>query len=113
MTWTSNAVPSLFYEMDRLFDVFGGKAYEPEKKDLHIEYAFPGIPKKNISIKVEDNTLTINVDHERAKFAKKVATDIHDLNKVNANYEDGLLTIDVPLKIKPKSATKSIEIKGP
>lgn len=113
MTWRSNAVPTLFDEMDRLFDVFGVKAYEPEKKDLHIEYAFPGVPKKDISIKVEGNTLTVKVDHERARFEKKVATDIHDLDKVNANYEDGLLTIDAPLKIKPKSATKSIEIKGP
>lgn len=112
MTWRANLVPTLFDEMDRLFDSFGAKAYEPKKEAIHIEYAFPGVPKKDISIKVEGNALTVKVNNERADFEKTIVTDIHDLDKITASYTDGLLVIDVPLKEKPKGATKQIEIKG-
>lgn len=112
MTWRANLIPTLFDDMDRLMDSFGRKPYEPEKKDLHIEYAFPGVPRKDISLQVEDNALKVKVDHERAKFDKIIVTDIHDLDKIIATYNDGLLVIDVPLKAKPKNAAKEIEIKG-
>jgi len=112
MKWRANLIPTLFDEMDSLFDSFGAKAYEPEKKDLHIEYAFPGVPRKDISLQVEGNTLKVKVDHERANFEKAIMTNIHDLEKINAAYNDGLLVIDIPLKEKPKGVTKQIEIKG-
>lgn len=82
--------------------------------DIHLEYGFPGVKRKDIAISTNGNKLTIKVDSDREKFEKIIATDIHNLDKVDAKYEDGLLTIDIPLREKPKEKHKLVEIReGP
>lgn len=99
------------------------------ENDYKIEVAAPGYVKEDFSITIEDEILTISVEKKDENFEEKDAysrkefsytsftrkfntpKDIVDSDRIEANYENGILNITIPKqeKAKPKPA-KTIEI---
>ena len=85
----------------------------------------PGFKKKDIKISIEDNELVIEANHEEKKEEKKGSycrcerykgsyrrvlsiPDFIDKEKIDAKFEDGILTLEIP-KTEPKPV-KEIKI---
>ena len=105
-----------------------------EDEAIFIEAEVPGLSKKDVSVDVKDNLLTISGGRGRASAAKGdedkkepryilkelkrssfrrsfTLTDKLDASKIEAHFADGLLTIAVP-KVKPQvPETRTIDIK--
>lgn len=85
--------------------------------ETRLQFALAGIPRDRITVKVEDDTLNINV----LKDESKAPLDVHyvergisnrsmqvsyslfpaaDVAKISSSYKDGILTISVPHKPK-------------
>ncbi len=90
--------------------------------DFHIEVDLPGVKKEDISVKIDDNILTITGVREMKKEIKREdyyllesafgrfernfsVPDGIDTEKINASYHDGRLVIDLEKeqRLKPKS----------
>ncbi|MDT8318364.1 MAG: Hsp20/alpha crystallin family protein [bacterium] len=130
--------------MDRLFedsmikarggeDEFGTSAWMPSvdiyetEKDLVIKAEIPGIDKKDVSINIKDNRLTLKGER---KFEKDVQEESYhrmecsygtfqrtftlpttvDQDKISANFKNGMIEVTLPKKEETKP--KQIEIKG-
>lgn len=95
-------------------------------KSFVIEAELPGLNKDDFKLTIEDNILTLEGEkkheHEQkngglyrsersyGKFRRSFRlTDEVDRSKVNAEYKDGILTIDVPKS--PKAQPKQIDVK--
>jgi HSP20 family protein len=120
-----------FWEMD----VPLGKGKVPvnvREKDDHYEMdvVAPGCRKEDFNIQVADNTLTISFDHKDEKNQKDLhggwvrneyiqqsfsrsftLDDTVDVNKVTANYQDGILHLVLPKNEKAKKISRNVEIK--
>jgi len=91
--------------------------------DFYIELAAPGLTKENFDIDLDNNILTISCEKkdekidENTKFTKKefsfsqfkrvfTLPDTADINKIDAQYVDGLLKVTIKKKpeaqIQPK-----------
>lgn len=96
-------------------------------KNYEILLAFPGVQKSDLNISVENNTLTISYDHKqdedkeeqilRQEFVPEsfsrsfVIPKETNVDKIKANYENGVLRIEIPKAEQEKSKlTKSISI---
>jgi HSP20 family molecular chaperone IbpA len=108
------------YELLKLFDdLWPSTTTTYARKDLkpipfHTELALPGVKKSEIKISIENGNLKIEVDSPRRKGNKIISLgDVYDTDGTVVKYEDGLLLLDVPLKISEKKEIKQIEIKGP
>lgn len=94
----------------------------------HIELAAPGLKKQDFKLSMDRNVLTISVERQQEntsddrKFSKReysynsfvrsfTLPDLADTNRIEATYEDGVLTIDVAKKEEAKSVSRQIEIK--
>lgn len=99
------------------------------EKNYLIEVAVPGLNKKNIAINITDNQLAIegtrkvekeekeaNYTHREFSYGsfKRTFTlpENVDVNKIEANYEEGVLKVIVPKPEDKKATIKQIEIKG-
>ncbi len=90
--------------------------------DFHIEVDLPGVKKEDISVKIDNNILTISGVREMKKEVKKddyyllessfgrfersfSIPDGIDVEKIEAEYKDGRLIIDLEKeeKLKPKA----------
>ena len=101
-------------------------AYQAKKKDgdFHIEIDLPGVRKEDIEVKIDNNILTVSGERKMKKEVKR--SDYYlmessfgriersftipkgiDQDKINAEYKDGRLTIDLVKEesLKPKSVT--------
>jgi len=103
-----------------------------ETRDSYfIEAELPGINEKNVTLEVKDRTLTLAtlseaskdeadsadkgrfIRKERREFRFTRAFDLPediDLEKIEAKYKDGLLTIQLPRK--PESAPRVVQVKA-
>ncbi len=103
-----------------------------ETRDSYfIEAELPGINEKNVTLEVKDRTLTLAtmaetskdeadsadkgrfIRKERREFRFTRAFDLPediDLEKIEARYKDGLLTIALPRK--PESAPRVVQVKA-
>ena len=98
---------------------------------LHVEVACTGIPKDDIDVTIEDNSV-IRIKYEKSEpDTDHVHTFIHksisrrsfnlgyrisskfDLSKAEADYEHGLLFIDIPYTEKAKPETLVINDRAP
>lgn len=95
-----------------------GKTKIPE--DFHVEIPFPGLTKEDLSIELVGKELIIQVQAKESSnftkryrnyyFTKRLA-DYHDLDKIEARMDSGLLTITAPIKKNDKSGVIEIKIK--
>lgn len=133
--WNPN---NIFSEMDRLMETAVAPTTRQsylhialdvaEKDDIYtITASVPGLTANDIEVTLEDNTLTIKGEYNQnetqegetyhirerrtGKFSRSLTFPV-DVNEeeVNAQYENGLLTLSVPKaeEVKPKRITVNI-----
>jgi HSP20 family protein len=95
------------------------------KEGFNIEFALPGFSKKEVSIDVDNNVLTVNGKKEEAKddteknytrrefyygeFKRSFTLpETVDQDKIKATFSDGILTVGIPKK--PELQPKSLKI---
>ena len=92
--------------------------YQETEKDILIEIALPGLNKKNIKLSYLDGFLNIKhkvEENNKSRWTRdfnekiKIIKDI-DENKISAKFENGIMYITIPKKIKVVNE-KSIQIK--
>ena len=91
-----------------------------------LEAELPGFKKEDISIDVENDCLTISVERKenseekRPNFIKRERVygafsrsfDVSgvEVDKIEASYNDGILTLTMPKKVEVKPASRKLEI---
>jgi len=101
------------------------------EKGFHIELAAPGLKKEDFKVQLEKNLLTISAEKEvettekdkkgnytRREFGYSsfrrsftLSDDLIDTENIHANYENGVLALDLPKqKAEKAKATKQISI---
>ena len=128
----SRMIDEMFRDFDRVgFDVapsFGRTDVYEKDKNLMIETELPGVKKEEISIKVEDDRLTIagevkrneEIDREdyfrvgrrygRFQRCFPLPVDLINKDHIKARFEDGILIIAAPMKESIKEKEKPVEI---
>jgi len=128
----SRLVDEFFRDFDRVgFDVapsFGRTDVYERDKTLVFETELPGVKKTDLSIKVENDQLTIagevkrndEIDREsyfrigrrygRIQRCFPLPSDLIDIDGVKARFEDGILYVTAPMKESIKQKEKPIEI---
>ena len=87
----------------------GSTHYDKETKTYFYEVALPGYTREEVSVSVEDSTLTIAASSKtRGDASLSVALEGIDEDKISAKLEHGLLRVTLPLVAKP--AAKRIAI---
>jgi HSP20 family protein len=87
--------------------------------DWQIIFAVPGVKKDEVEIKIDDHVLTVSYSDKKAddrynfvsSFSRSwnVDRDV-DVNKIEANHEDGILSIVIPKPENKKRVTRVIDI---
>lgn len=98
--------------IDDLFnDVFvTSRPSAPEK--IHLEVELAGVKKEEITVQVKEGYLSINVDSPRRKGHRGVSLNRqHDIEKADIKFENGLLTVDIPLRKTEEIKGRILEIK--
>lgn len=89
------------------------------KDDFRLEIAAPGLSRKDYQVKVENNVLTISSEKEEKKEEKEIRfmrrefsyssflrsftlPQSVDADKINASYNEGILTVTIPKKEEAK-----------
>jgi HSP20 family protein len=123
-----------FRELDRLTQQMFGTSARPafmpmdawrDGDTFHLEFDLPGVQADSIELDVERNVLTVRADrpqlesdHQeliaaerpRGVFSRQlILGDNLDLDRIAANYRDGVLRLDVPVAEKAKPRKISVE----
>ena len=128
----SRMLDDVFRDFDRVgFDMapsFGRTDVYEKEKSLVFETELPGVKKEEVSIRVEDDKLTISGEVKRneeidrddyfrvgrryGRFQRcfPLPADLIDKDAIKASFEDGILTITAPMKESIKEKEKPIEI---
>lgn len=128
----SRMIDDFFGDFDRVgFDLapsFGRTDVYERDKTLVFETELPGVKKDEITIKVEDDQLTISgevkrneeIDREsyfrigrrygRFQRCYPLPVDLIDKDGIKARFEDGILTITAPMRESIKEKEKPIEV---
>lgn len=130
----------LFEELDKWDDLFLFPKFLPTNynvpaidveetdKNILVKADLPGLDKKDITISLEDNILSIKGEKKEEKIEKSKTylrserfcgsfvrdIPIHaeiDTEKIDAKYNDGVLELNLPKKDVKQLKAKSIEIK--
>ena len=98
------------------------------EKSFNVDIAIPGVDKKDVKINIENNLLTVSSEkkeeknEEKKNFTRKefvynsfsrsfTLPKIIDTEKIQANYENGVLKLELPKKDEGKfNLKKEIEI---
>ncbi len=91
-----------------------------------LEAELPGFKKEDINLDVENDCLTISVERKlededkRPNYVKRERVygsfsrsfDVSgiDVEKIEASYQDGILTLNMPKKVEVKPASRKLEI---
>ena len=87
----------------------GRADYDKETKTYFYEVALPGYTKDEVTVSIEDSTLTISASSKtRGDASLVLALDQIDEGKITAKLEHGLLRVTLPLVAKP--AAKKIAV---
>ena len=87
--------------------------YQEKDKEILIEMALPGINKDNIQLSYSDGFLNIKhkaKEEDSCKWSKnfnetiRIIKDI-DANKISAKFENGIIYINIPKKLKIENET--------
>lgn len=96
--------------------------------EFHLELAAPGLKKEDFKLNLERNVLSISVEQrsddqqEQKNMTKReysyssfvrsfTLPESVDENGIQASYNDGILSIDIPKKEEAKNLSRQIEIK--
>lgn len=126
-----------FRELDRLTQQALGTAARPAAMPLEawrqdgefvVEFDLPGVDAETIDVGVERNVLTVRAERRshRPEGAEVVAAerpegvfsremilgDALDTGKIQANYEDGVLTLHVPVAEEAKPRKIAVQASG-
>jgi HSP20 family protein len=103
--------------------------YESPHGEIVIKAELPGLDKKDIDLRVENNTLTIRGERKRQTDVKDESYHrverIHgtfsrsfslpqtvDAGRVSADYKDGVLTVVLPVKEEAKPRQIQVKVNG-
>jgi HSP20 family protein len=112
----------------------GGNGWEPDvdiletKDDLVISAELPGLKKEDLSLTLEDHTLTLRGEKKRkpadededyqlnertfGKFCRSFTMpDAADLEKIRSSFKDGLLRVSIPKSQPAKQKEIKVEFK--
>jgi len=128
----SRMIDDVFRDFDRVgFDLapsFGRTDVYEREKNLVFETELPGVKKEEVSIRVEDDKLTISGEVKRneeidrdnyfrigrryGRFQRcyPLPADLVEKDAIKATFEDGILTVTAPMKESIKEREKPIEI---
>lgn len=129
--WVDNLFSNLFYDSSsagRNLAKFPSVNVSESDNGFHVEFAVPGFNKEDFKINVEKEVLTVSGEHkaenldEGKKYSRKefsyssfkrsfTLPENVDVNKIDANYKDGVLSLDVAKKEEVKPEVKEIAIK--
>lgn len=131
--WSTQRTTStdLFNEMEKLFENFVppaqtaqaervfSPAYEITEGESHylVNADLPGVKKEDIKIEINENVLTISGERKRenktASFKRSFSMpNTVDFEKIEANHEDGVLSIYIPKAAVAKARTIEIQSKN-
>ena len=83
---------------------------DEDHKQLIVEMELPGVEKKNIELKMHEDSFYINAPREDIVYVGSYATCCPiDYPKAKAEYKNGLLKIEVPFK-DPHSDTVEVPV---
>jgi len=129
--WVNNLIDNLFYDASIAGrSLSKGPAVNVIETADHfqVEFAVPGFSKEDFQIHVEKDVLTVSGEHqaesldETKKYSRKefsyssfkrsfTLPETVDVNKIEANYQDGILGVIVGKKIEEKPVVKQIAVK--
>lgn len=125
----------LFNWNDKNFAEFGNTLPSVNVKEsdtnFDIELAVPGMKKEDFKINLDRNILTISSEsktenetkNENGTYTRRefnyqsfsrsftLPSEVVDAENIEANYNDGILKISIPKKVKEEISVKTIEIK--
>ncbi|WP_295903821.1 Hsp20/alpha crystallin family protein [uncultured Bdellovibrio sp.] len=130
--WSTQRTTStdLFNEMEKFFENFAqapatqtertySPAYEITEGENYylISADLPGVKKEDIKIEMNENVLTISGERKRdnktASFKRSFSVpNTVDFEKIEANHEDGVLSIQLPKAAAMKARTIEIQSKA-
>ena len=92
--------------------------YDDETQTQNIQVAVPGFTRDDLSIEVQDDQLVIKGDHSnntetnhfKEQFVKRLSIENVDIDNIDANLENGILNLKLPLTRGP-TIEKKIPIK--
>jgi len=143
LTKTENPVATVFDDFFRPFNEWFGNSgpmmrtlsvpsvnISEDSEQYKVALAAPGLKKSDFNIKVDGNMITISSEKEEKRDEKEVKFTRHEysyssfsrsftlpdevnLDKIEAVYSDGVLTLSLPKREEAKrlSATKQITVK--
>jgi len=80
-------------------------------KEISIIAELPGIKKENIDLKIDENSLEINVDTPERKYHKRLGLPCEvKPEKVKATYKNGVLEVKIE-RVREKKKKEGIRIK--
>nr|WP_320016607.1 Hsp20 family protein [uncultured Desulfobacter sp.] len=81
-------------------------SYVDEKNStLHLEFMVPGVKKENIDLKVNDDSFSLRAEKNDVEYVSTGSFCYPvEVSDTKANYENGILLIDIPLKDRWKGA---------
>lgn len=129
--WVNNLIDNLFYDAStsgRSFSKLPAVNVAETAEGFQVEFAVPGFGKEDFKINVEKDVLTVSGEHkaenleESKKYSRKefsyssfkrsfTLPETVDVNKIEANYKDGVLSLVVGKKEEEKPVVKEISIK--
>lgn len=99
-----------------------------DEKRFTLDLAIPGVDKKDLKIEIHEDVITISSEHKEEKeetrddFKRRefgysafcrsfYLPDNVNKDKIEANYRDGILTVELPKEVEEKAKTnRQIEI---
>lgn len=78
---------------------------DSEKSALHLEFTIPGVKKEDITLKLNDDSFNLRARKNDIEYVSSGAFCCPvEIKKTEANYENGLLLLDIPLRDPWKDA---------
>jgi HSP20 family protein len=126
-----------FEEMDRVFNAFGGRGSGGvmpldafEKDEVYtLRFDLPGVDPESVDLTVEGDMLTVTAERPaeqtegvtwmlRERPAGTHRRDVRlgerlDTGKVTAHYDNGVLTVTIPMREEAKPHKISVKAVGP
>jgi len=127
--WNGNVAPSLLSEAWTTGKIAPSLDVVDDEKAFRVSVELPGMTDKDVSVTVEDRTLTIRGEKKEEKEKKdkdvfrreraygsfrrtiELPGDV-DAAKIEARFKDGVLTIDLPKTKEAQERVKQIPVKA-